>query len=49
MSWRHGQELQEMKQNVEIMMKDMKGNIEKENQRTIDQFRKAAEVEKNPS
>ena len=32
MAWRHQQEMAEMKQNVDIMMKDMKGNLEKENQ-----------------
>ena len=46
MSWRHQQELTEMKQNVDIMMKDMKSNLEKENSRIVDQFKKAAEVER---
>ena len=46
MSWRHQQELTEMKQNVEIMMKDMKSNLEKENSRIVEQFKKAAEVER---
>jgi len=46
MSWRHTQEMNEMKANVDIMMKEMKGNIEKENQRTVEQFRKTAELEK---
>merc|ERR1719491_2039796 len=46
MSWRHQQELTEMKQNVDIMMKDMKSNLEKENSRIVDQFKKSAEVER---
>lgn len=46
MSWRHQQEIQEMKQNVEHMMKEMKANIEKENQRTVEQYRKQAELER---
>merc|ERR1712130_222827 len=31
---------------LEMMLKEMKGNIEKENQRTIEQFKKQAEIEK---
>lgn len=46
MQWRHNQEVAEMKQNVDMMLKEMKGNIEKENQRTIEQFKKQAEIEK---
>lgn len=46
MQWRHNQEVSEMKQNVDMMLKEMKGNIEKENQRTIEQFKKQAEIEK---
>jgi len=46
MSWRHQQEMAEMKQNVDIMMKEMKSNIEKENQRTIEQYKKQSELEK---
>ena len=46
MAWRHSQEMAEMKQSVEIMMKEMKTNIEKENQRAVEQYRKAAEAEK---
>jgi len=46
MQWRHNQEVAEMKQNVDMMLKEMKGNIEKENQRTIEQFKKQAELEK---
>merc|ERR1712123_152142 len=40
MQWRHNQEVSEMKQNVDMMLKEMKGNIEKGNQRTIEQFKK---------
>jgi len=46
MQWRHNQEVSEMKQNVDMMLKEMKGNIEKENQRTIEQFKKQADIEK---
>merc|ERR1719466_343301 len=46
MQWRHNQEVAEMKQNVDMMLKEMKGNIEKENQRTIEQVRKQAEIER---
>merc|ERR1711892_1343446 len=46
MQWRHNQEVAEMKQNVDMMLKEMKGNIEKENQRTIEQFKKQADIEK---
>merc|ERR1712212_423528 len=35
-----------MKQNVDMMLKEMKGNIEKENARTIEQYKKQAEMEK---
>merc|ERR1719341_655318 len=35
-----------MKQNVDIMMKDMKGNLEKETQRAVDNLKKQAEAEK---
>ena len=45
MAWRHQQEMAEMKQNVDIMMKDMKGNLEKENQRIVEQYKAAAKVE----
>jgi vacuolar-type H+-ATPase subunit H len=46
MQWRHNQEVAEMKQNVDMMLKEMKGNIEKENARTIEQYKKQAEMEK---
>jgi len=46
MQWRHNQEVSEMKQNVDMMLKEMKGNIEKENQRTIEQVKKQADMEK---
>merc|ERR1719474_2598250 len=46
MQWRHNQEVAEMKQNVDMMLREMKGNIEKENQRTIEEFKKQAELEK---
>ena len=46
MQWRHTQEMSEMKQNVDIMLKDMKSNLEKETQRTVDSLKKQAEVEK---
>ena len=45
MAWRHQQEMAEMKQNVDIMMKDMKSNLEKENQRIVEQYKAAAKVE----
>jgi len=45
MAWRHQQEMAEMKANVDIMMKDMKGNLEKENQRIVEQYKAAAKVE----
>ena len=46
MQWRHNQEMAEMKQNVEMMIKDIKSNLEKETQRSIDQLKKQSEVEK---
>jgi len=46
MQWRHTQEITEMKQSVDMMVKDMKANLEKETQRTIDAMKKQAEMEK---
>ena len=46
MQWRHNQELSEMKQNVDIMLKDMKSNLEKETQRALDTLKKQFEVDK---
>ena len=46
MQWRHGQEMADMKQSVDAMLKDMKASLEKETQRTVDSLKKAAEVEK---
>ena len=46
MQWRHTQEITEMKQSVDMMVKDMKANLEKETQRTLDAMKKQAEVEK---
>jgi len=46
MAWRHSQEMAEMKQQVDIMVKDMKSSLEKEQQRCIEQVKKQAEVEK---
>ena len=46
MQWRHQQEMAEVKQNIDIMIKEMKANIAKESQRTIDEYKKQAELEK---
>ena len=46
MQWRHNQEMAEMKQNVDMMLKDMKTNLEKETQRSIEQIKKQSEAEK---
>ena len=46
MQWRHSQEMVEMKQSVDTMLKDMKTSLEKETQRTVDNIKKQAEVEK---
>ena len=46
MQWRHNQEITEVKQNVDMMLKEMKERIEKENQKTIEQFKRQAEMEK---
>ena len=46
MQWRHQQELTEVKQNIEVMMKEMKANLTKESQRTIEEFKKQAELER---
>ena len=46
MQWRHSQEMAEMKQNVDMMLKDMKTNLEKETQRSIEQIKKQSEAEK---
>jgi len=46
MQWRHQQEMAEVKQNIDIMLKEMKANMAKESQRTIDEFKKQAELEK---
>merc|ERR1711936_930656 len=46
MQWRHNQEMVEMKQNVDMMLKDMKTNLEKETQRSIEQIKKQSEAEK---
>ena len=46
MQWRHSQEMVEMKQSVDTMLKDMKTSLEKETQRTVDNIKKQAEAEK---
>ena len=46
MQWRHQQEMTEVKQNIDIMLKDIKTNMAKESQRAIDEFKKQAELEK---
>jgi len=46
MAWRHQQEMAEMKQQVDLMIKEMKNNLEKEQQRSLDQVKKQAEAEK---
>jgi len=46
MQWRHQQEMAEVKQNIDIMLKEMKANMAKESQRTIDEFKKQAELDK---
>merc|ERR1719327_1822346 len=46
MQWRHSQEMAEMKQSVDMMLKDMKTSMEKDTQRTLDSLKKQAEVEK---
>jgi len=46
MQWRHTQEISEMKQNVDVMLKDMKSNLERETQRTIENIKKQTEAEK---
>merc|ERR1719219_1178899 len=46
MQWRHNQEMAEMKQNVDMMLKEMKTNLEKETQRSIEQIKKQSESEK---
>ena len=42
MQWRHSQEMVEMKQSVDTMLKDMKTSLEKETQRTVDNIKKQA-------
>ena len=44
--WRHQQELAEVKANIDNMLKDMKAKITNESQRTIDEFKKQAEIER---
>ena len=39
MKWRHQQELAEVKANIDNMIKDLKNNITKESQRTIEEFK----------
>lgn len=46
MQWRHQKELQEVKSNIDNMIKEMKTNMAKESQRTIEEFKKQAEIEK---
>ena len=46
LQWRHQQELAEVKQSIDIMLKEMKANMAKESQRTIEEFKKQAELEK---
>ena len=46
MQWRHSQEMVEMKQSVDSMMKDMKTSLEKETLRTVENLKKQAESEK---
>ena len=46
MQWRHQQELTEVKQGIDIMLKDMKTNMAKDSQRTIEEFKKQAEMER---
>ncbi|XP_023339369.1 protein kinase C-binding protein 1 isoform X2 [Eurytemora carolleeae] len=46
MQWRHQQELAEVKQGIDIMLKDMKTNMAKDSQRTIEEFKKQAEMER---
>jgi hypothetical protein len=40
------QELADVKQNIDVMMKEMKANLTKESQRTIEEFKKQAELDK---
>merc|ERR1719327_1683533 len=46
MQWRHSQEMAEMKQSVDMMLKDMKTSMEKDTQRTLDSLKKQSEAEK---
>jgi len=46
MQWRHQQEMAEVKQNIDLMLKDMKSNMAKESQRSIEEFKKQAEIER---
>ena len=46
MQWRHSQEMGDMKQSVDTMLKDMKTSLEKETQRTVENLKKQAEAEK---
>jgi len=46
MQWRHQQEMSEVKQSIDLMLKDMKSNMAKESQRSIEEFKKQAEMER---
>ncbi len=44
--WRHQQELSEVKANIDNMIKDLKLKMTTESQRTIEEYKKQAEIEK---
>merc|ERR1719445_1803290 len=46
MQWVHNQEMAEVRQRMDTMMKDMKSSHEKETQRAVDNIKKQAEAEK---
>ena len=44
--WRHQQELSEVKANIDNMIKDLKLKMTTESQRTIEEYKKQAEIER---